>query len=73
MRQILDNIEAGRLPDELRRRGIPAHQRIRVIVETVPTEELPMTELNAGGGAFDWLADEPDMYSDADIVERYGP
>ena len=23
------------------------------------------------GGAFDWLADEPDLYSDADLKERF--
>jgi hypothetical protein len=27
--------------------------------------------MNAAGGAFDWLADEPDLYGDADLVERF--
>jgi hypothetical protein len=30
-----------------------------------------MTAINAAGGAFDWLAEEPDLYSDADLVERF--
>ncbi len=27
-----------------------------------------MTAIAEAGGAFDWLADEPDLYSDADLV-----
>lgn len=30
-----------------------------------------MTAINAAGGAFNWLAEEPDFYSDADLIERY--
>jgi toxin ParE1/3/4 len=36
-------------------------------------ESLLRTEAVAGdlsGGAFDWLRDEPDIYSDDDVVER---
>jgi hypothetical protein len=29
-----------------------------------------VTAINAAGGGFDWLADEPDLYSDGDLVER---
>lgn len=71
MRQILNDIEAGKLADELKRRGIKPSQRIRVIVESVEKDDVPMTAINASGGAFDWLAGEPDLYSDADLVERY--
>ena len=71
MRQVLGDIEAGKLSDELKRRGIPAHQRLRVVVETVGEEDIPITRINEAGGAFDWLAEEPDLYSDADLVERY--
>jgi hypothetical protein len=31
----------------------------------------PITAINAEGEAFRWLADEPELYSDADLVERY--
>lgn len=71
MKQVLDNIEAGRLVDELRRRGIAPDQRVRAVVETLGDDELPITAMNAQGGAFDFLADEPDLYTDADLVERY--
>jgi hypothetical protein len=71
MRQVLENVEAGRLTEELARRGIPADQRLRVTVESVESDDLPMTAINASGGAFDWLCDEPDLYSDDDLRERY--
>jgi hypothetical protein len=38
MRQILTDIEAGKLMDELRRRGIPPEQRLRVVVESIDTD-----------------------------------
>ena len=28
-----------------------------------------MTAINAAGGAFDWLAEESDLYGDSDLVE----
>ena len=71
MRQILNDIEAGKVTDELRRRGIPLSQRLRVVVESIEAEEPPLTAMNAAGGAFDWLADEPDLYSDPDLIERF--
>jgi hypothetical protein len=71
MRQVLNDIEAGKVTEELRLRGVPPNQRVRVVVESIDEDELPITAMNAAGGAFDWLADEPDLYSDADLVERY--
>lgn len=71
MKQVLDDIEAGRLVDELRRRGIAPDQRVRAVVETLQDNELSITAMNALGGAFDFLADEPDLYTDADLIERY--
>jgi hypothetical protein len=71
MRQVLTNIEAGKLTEELKRRGIPSYQRLRVVVESLEDDPLPITAINAAGGAFAWLAEEPEIYSDADLVERY--
>ena len=71
MRQVLNDIEAGKLLDELKRRGIKPSQRLRVVVESIESDDPPMTAINASGGAFDWLAGEPDLYSDADLKERY--
>ena len=70
MRQVLSDIEAGKLADELKRRGIPPSQRLRVIIESIDENDVPITAINAAGGAFDWLAEEPDLYSDADLIER---
>jgi hypothetical protein len=71
MRQILNDVEAGRVTDELRRRGIPSRQRLRVVVESIDADEPSITTINAAGGAFDWLAEEPDLYSDVDLIERF--
>ncbi len=73
MRQILNNIEAGKVTEELHRRGVPPHQRLRVVVESIEAQEPSLTAVNAAGGAFDWLAEEPDLYNDADLVERFRP
>ena len=31
-------------------------------------DALPMAAIAQAGGAFDWLADEPDLYTDADLM-----
>lgn len=54
MRQVLTDTEAGKPTEELRRRGLPAGQRRRVVVKCIE-------------------ADEPDLYSDTDLVERFRP
>jgi hypothetical protein len=71
MRQVLSDIEAGKLSDELKRRGVAPTQRVRAVVDTVEQDAIPITAINRAGGSFEWLADEPDLYSDADLVERY--
>ena len=44
---------------------------VRVILETVDEDdEISVTEMNAQGGAFAHLADEPDLYTDFDLIER---
>jgi len=60
-------------PDQLTRLGLGPRRLLRVVLETVDLddEEVSATEMNAKGGAFDYLAEEPDLYSDADLVERY--
>jgi len=66
MRYVLENIEAGNVPAEIQRRGIPAKQLVRVTLETLEND-LSLSKLAEEGHAFDFLADEPDLYSDADI------
>ena len=72
MRYVLENIEAGKLPGEMKRRGIAQRQRVRVIVETLTDDdiakaEMPLARTAEQGGAFDFLAEEPDLYGEADI------
>jgi hypothetical protein len=64
--------EAGQVSAELFRRGIAADARVHVLVEVRDAEELSPAAIGQVGGAFDWLADEPELYSDADMVERAG-
>lgn len=35
------------------------------------SEHLPITEINAQSGGFDFLKDEPDIYSIEDLKKRY--
>ena len=55
---------------ELRRRAASSAEPIKFSGEAVAgREELSaqeMTQITVFGGAFDWLKDEPDLYTDAD-------
>jgi hypothetical protein len=66
---IVLDAEAGQVSAELARRGIPPHTRVHVLVEVTPGAELPMTAIAQAGKGLDWLAEEPDLYSDADLIE----
>jgi len=69
MRYILENIEVRKLPGEIKRRGLALHQRVRVVVETL-NDDMPLARIAEQGGAFDFLADEPDLYNETDIQSR---
>jgi hypothetical protein len=66
MRYVLEDIEAGKISLEVERRGISARQRLRVTLETLEND-LPLARMAEEGRAFDFLKDEPDLYSEADI------
>jgi len=69
MSQIVLDAEAGQISAELVRRGISPHVRVHVLVELAPGDELPMAAIADAGKGLDWLAEEPELYSDADLVE----
>jgi hypothetical protein len=69
MQQIVLDAEAGDVSAELARRGVAAHARVHVRVDVLDPAEPPMAAIAAAGKGFDWLADEPDLYSDADLLE----
>jgi hypothetical protein len=72
MSKIVLDAEAGQISAELARRGIAAHVRVHVLVEVSDADTLPMAAIAQSGKGLDWLADEPDLYADADLVERAG-
>jgi len=68
MRHVIESIEAGKVSAELKRRGVPVKQLVRVIVDTLDGD-LPLARIAEEGRAFRYLADEPDLYSEADILK----
>ena len=72
MQTITLDAQAGEVSLELARRGIPAALQVHVLIEVPEHEAWPMAALAQAGGAFDWLAAEPDLYTDADLKERAG-
>jgi hypothetical protein len=73
MEKIPLDAEAGQVSAELVRRGVPAIARVHVVVEVVVDRQNQlMAELAQAGGAFDWLGEEPDLYTDADLAQQAG-
>jgi hypothetical protein len=70
MRQISLDATAGQISAELSKRGIAADTRVHVLVDVIEAAPLPMATIVQTGKGFDWLADEPDLYSDSDLIER---
>jgi hypothetical protein len=69
MEKIAIDTAAGEVSAELARRGIAADRRVLVLVELVEEDDsLSMAGLAQAGGGFDWLDDEPELYTDADLV-----
>ena len=69
MRYVLENIEAGNVSREIERKGISARQRVRVKLDTLE-DDLPLAQMAEAGRAFDFLRDEPELYSEADIKQK---
>ena len=69
VQQFVIEAPAGQLSAELTRRGIAADATVHVVVELLEDESLPMAALAQAGQAHEWLADEPELYSDSDLVE----
>ncbi|MEA2738132.1 MAG: hypothetical protein QOH05_1439 [Acetobacteraceae bacterium] len=40
----------------------------RILVEVGPGGGLPMAAITQAGKGLDWLAEEPELYSDADLI-----
>lgn len=68
MSQIVLDAEAGQVSAELARRGIPSYARVHALVEVTLDGEPPMAAIAQAGKGRDWLAEEPERYSDADLI-----
>jgi hypothetical protein len=69
MRYVLENVEAGNVSREIERKGISARQRVRVTLETLD-DDLSLSQMAEAGRAFEFLKDEPELYSEADIKQQ---
>jgi hypothetical protein len=65
------DVEAGQVSAELAQRGIPARAPVHLLVEVADDADPPMAAKAQTGGACDFLDDEPDLYTDAEVVERF--
>jgi mRNA interferase MazF len=70
MQRMTLDIEAGQVSAEPAQRGIPAHTRIHVLIEVPDDADLPVTAMAQTGGAFEFPGEGPDLYTDADAIER---
>jgi hypothetical protein len=65
-RYVVHDVLAGELTSEIRRLGIAAAHHVRVTLDVLdPGPTLADTVHR--GGSFAYLADEPDVYGEADI------
>ena len=73
MHRITLDAEAGQVSAELARRGVTADIRVHVLVGVLSNDAdtLPMAAIAQARGAFDWLAQELDLYTDADLVQPW--
>jgi hypothetical protein len=55
--------------------GLGRHHKVEAIIMRFPDKYNPAlddaTNLNANSASFDFLADEPDLYTIADLKKRY--
>jgi hypothetical protein len=70
MSRVVLDAEGGQVYAELARGDIAGDVRVHVVVEILDPETLPMAAIAQAGKSFDWLADEPDLYIDSDLIER---
>lgn len=72
MKTTIERIQAGKLlpKDDLRKLGLAPLSVVRVVLETIDdADEFSVTEMNAEGLSFDYLTEEPDLYTDSDLIE----
>lgn len=65
---LINQVRFGRNPIALGK-----NRKVEALLVPIPRpgKDIPITELNAKGGAFKFLASEPDRYSLSDLTKRY--
>ena len=69
MSRIVLDAEAGQVSAELARRGVSSYALVHALVEVTSDGEPRMAAIAQAGKGLDWLAGEPELYSDADLIE----
>jgi len=70
MRRIVFEAEAGQILAELAQRSFPSKNRVYLLIRVVPANKLQGMAVAEVGKGFDWLAEEPELCSDADLLEQ---
>jgi hypothetical protein len=68
MERFVLNAAAGQISAELASRGIAADTIVNVFVEVAGPDQRSFAAIAQAGGGFDWLADEPDLYTENDGI-----
>lgn len=68
MQQIVLDVAADQVSSELIRHGVEAGAHVHATVELRDDLILPMVGIANASTALHWLADEPDLYFDADLL-----
>ena len=69
MRRIVFEAEAGQVSAELAQRGIPSKNRVYILIRVVPANKLQGMAVAEVRKGLDWLAEEPELCSDTDLLE----
>jgi hypothetical protein len=73
---VLNNIVGYNLP-ELIKKKVMANRLFRVIIEPIDDnisekeEIIPISDINAASESFEFLKNEPDIYSISDLKKKY--
>ncbi len=66
--QIVNQVKYGKIIISIGRRD---EEEVWVVPKPERVETLPISEINATSPSFNFLEDEPDLYSSQDLKKRY--
>jgi len=68
LNEIVNRVRYEKISISLGRRG---KTEVLIVPSVELDQEIPVSEINAQSPSFDFLAEEPDIYSIKDIKKRY--